>query len=262
MQDKSAAGSGFTLRVAASFNTAVKAAPSGRWGLGVKNPRSAPFLKSLCPMVVCTCPVCGAQGISGHERAFIRLYGYVVTCHGCGAKLTVGGRPDFQIQFGATEVGIEVTEAVSEQYAAYSALAEREFPGVFLEPGHFRWGSPNLSVDKMRSLLRQSQLSASPWVGDYAEREWASYMQSAIESKLIKLAKPGFHHFSENWLSIYDNLPLCHIHLEKAIAFLLPTLAAYWSKRPSFSAIYIEHGPVIAMLSPTNVRYLSLCDLW
>ena len=38
----------------------------------------------------CTCPVCGAQGISGHERAFIRLYGYVVTCHGCGAKLTVG----------------------------------------------------------------------------------------------------------------------------------------------------------------------------
>lgn len=171
-------------------------------------------------------------------------------------------RPDFQIQFGATEVGIEVTEAVSEQYAAYSALAEREFPGVFLEPGHFRWGSPNLSVDKMRSLLRQSQLSASPWVGDYAEREWASYMQSAIESKLIKLAKPGFHHFSENWLSIYDNLPLCHIHLEKAIAFLLPTLAAYWSKRPSFSAIYIEHGPVIAMLSPTNVRYLSLCDLW
>ncbi len=171
-------------------------------------------------------------------------------------------RPDFQIQLGTSEVGVEVTEAVSEQYAAYSALAEREFPDVFLEPGHFRWGSPKLSIDEMRSLLRQTQLSASPWVGDRAEREWASYMQSAIESKLVKLAKPGFRHFSENWLSIYDNLPLCHIHLEKAIAFLLPTLAACWSKRPGFSAIYIEHGPVIAMLSPTSVRHLSLCDLW
>jgi hypothetical protein len=30
MQDKSAPGGGFTLRVAASFNIAVKTAPSGR----------------------------------------------------------------------------------------------------------------------------------------------------------------------------------------------------------------------------------------
>lgn len=171
-------------------------------------------------------------------------------------------RPDFHITFGASQVGVEVTEAVSEQYAAYSALAEREFPDVFLEPGHFRWGSPKLSVDEMRSLLRQPQLSAPPWVGDRAEREWALYMQSVIESKLTKLAKPGFRLFSENWLSIYDNLPLCHIHLGKAIAFLLPTLASCWSRSPCFSVIYIEHGPVIVRLSPSSVRHLALSDLW
>lgn len=171
-------------------------------------------------------------------------------------------RPDFHIQMGISEVGVEVTEAVTKQYAAYSALAEREFPDVFLEPGHFRWGSPILSTEEMRSLLRQGQLTAKPWIGDRAEREWALYMQSVIETKLTKLAKPGFCHFSENWLSIYDNLPLCHIHLEKAISFLLPTLEACWSRNPAFSAIYIEHGPVIAMLSRSEVRHLVLCDLW
>ena len=42
MQDKSAAGSGFTLRVAASFNTTVKTAPAFglRWTLRDKAPRS------------------------------------------------------------------------------------------------------------------------------------------------------------------------------------------------------------------------------
>ncbi len=47
MQDKSAAGGGFTLRVAASFNIAVKAAPACglRWALRDKAPRSALYLK-------------------------------------------------------------------------------------------------------------------------------------------------------------------------------------------------------------------------
>jgi len=171
-------------------------------------------------------------------------------------------RPDFLVQFGETQIGVEVTEVISEQYAAYSALAEREFSDVFLEPGHFRWGAPKLTTDGMRSLLHQDQLSSSPWVGDSAEREWALYIQSTVESKLLKLAKPGFSHFSNNWLSIYDNLPLCHIDLEKALSFLQSTLADIWSRRPTFATVYVEHGPVIVRLSRSEEQHLILCDLW
>jgi hypothetical protein len=171
-------------------------------------------------------------------------------------------RPDFLVQFGETPIGIEVTEAISEQYAAYSALAEREFPDVLIEPGHFRWGRPKLTTNEMRALLRQDQLSASPWVGDRAEREWALYIQSIVESKLAKLAKPGFSHFSENWLSIYDNLPLCHIDLEKAVSFLQPALVTLWPRALTFSAIYVEHGPVIVKLTRFETRHLLLYDLW
>lgn len=58
--------------------------------------------------------------------------------------LTHRDRPDFHLQSGSRDIGIEVTEAISEQYAAYAALAEREFPGAWLEPAHFKWGAPKL----------------------------------------------------------------------------------------------------------------------
>ncbi len=171
-------------------------------------------------------------------------------------------RPDFLLRFGKTEIGIEVTEAISEQYAAYSALAEREFPDVFLEPGHFRWGTPNITVEEMRTLLRQNQLTSTPWVGNRPEREWAFCIEGIIDSKLEKLAKPQFGRFNENWLAIYDNLPLPHIDLEKAISFLLPALVSRWPRISSFNSIFIEHGPVVVKLTPTHTRHLVLHNLW
>jgi hypothetical protein len=45
MQNMSCGSVRRLLRVAASFNTAVKAAPSGRWTLRDKAPRSALYLQ-------------------------------------------------------------------------------------------------------------------------------------------------------------------------------------------------------------------------
>lgn len=171
-------------------------------------------------------------------------------------------RPDFLLRSGARYIGIEVTEAVSEQYAAYSALAEREFPSVWLEPGHFRWGATKLTVEEMRAILRRGKLTAEPWAGDLAEREWASYMASIVETKIQKLAKAEFEKFPKNWLAIYDNLPMPTIHLGNAIDFLRPLLRNHWGRSPAFQAIFIEHGPIIARLSATSKRHLHLKDLW
>lgn len=178
------------------------------------------------------------------------------------ASLTHRDRPDFLLECNETKIGIEATEAISEQYASYVALAEREFPDSFLELGHFRWGSPKLSTEKMRELLRQEHLTSPPWVGDRPEREWALYFQSVIEVKLLKLAKPGFEKFHENWLDIYDNLGLPQIHLEKAIGFLIPELERVWTSTPGFHAIYIEHQSIIVKITPNETIYLVLHDLW
>lgn len=171
-------------------------------------------------------------------------------------------RPDSLIQFGTQKIGVEITEAVSTQYAAYCALAEREFPDVFLEPAHFRWDSPSLSAEEMRALLRQSQLTSVGWVGDRPEQEWALFIQSIVDAKLAKLAQPGFEKFDQNWLAVYDNLPLPNVHLAKAIELLQPLIEDRWSSDPCFHALFIEHGPIIVCITPEGSKHLLLNDLW
>jgi hypothetical protein len=159
-------------------------------------------------------------------------------------------------------VGIEVTEAISEQYAAYCALAAREFPDVLLEPAHFRWGVRKLSVNQMRDLLRQSQLTSSGWAGDRPEQEWALFIQSVVRTKLGKLACADFCKFDRNWLSVYDNLPLPHIHLGRAITYLQPLLEDLWLGAPGFDTLFVEHGPVIAEITAKGSTQFLLNDLW
>ena len=171
-------------------------------------------------------------------------------------------RPDILIQLENSMIGVEITEAISQQYAEYCALAEREFPDVFLEPAHFRWGSPKLTVKQMRKLLRQSQLNSGGWEGNRPEQEWAEFILSAIQMKLQKLAHPDFTKFEKNWLSIYDNLPLPHINLEKALTFLRPLIQNCWYCSPGFDKFFIEHGPVIAQITERSSEHLVLKDLW
>lgn len=171
-------------------------------------------------------------------------------------------RPDFLIDDDGKLIGVEITEAISQQYAAYCALAEREFPGALLELAHFRWDSPKRTVEEMRTLLRQTQLTSDGWAGDHPEREWALFMQSAIDNKIGKLAHPDFAKFERNWLSIYDNLPMPNIHLGNAIGFLQPLLQDRWARSPGFDAVFIEHGPVIAHITSTGSNHLLLKDLW
>jgi hypothetical protein len=177
-------------------------------------------------------------------------------------SVTRRDRPDCLIVSGPKTIGVEITEAVSPEYAAYSALAEREFPDVFLQPGHFRWGAPQMSVPEMRELLQQTHLSGPPWAGDRAEREWALFIHSVIDNKLEKLNRPGFEVFESNWLAIYDNLPLPHIHLADAITYLRPLLEDRWLRTPGFDTIFVEHGPVVAQIQRVGSEHLILHDLW
>ncbi len=171
-------------------------------------------------------------------------------------------RPDALIQADSMMIGVEISEAITPQYAEYCALAEREFPGKWLEPAHFRWGAPSLTVKEMRALLQQDRLTSDGWAGNTPEQEWAHFILSLVETKLEKLSKDGFERFDQNWLAIYDNLPLPNIYLERAIDLLRPMLERQWQKMPGFDALFVEHGPVIAEITATGSIHLILNDLW
>jgi hypothetical protein len=181
---------------------------------------------------------------------------------GFPVSVTHRDKPDFLVTQHSLQSGIEATEAISEQYAAFSALAEREFPDVLLDPGHFKWDSPRRNVEEMRAILRKGHLTAPPWVGDRPEEEWALYMESIVRTKLRKLRRPDFTKFPENWLAIYNNLPIPNVHLQRASDRLLPKIADVWRDTPTFQRIYIEHGPVILEIQRHDTAHLVLEDLW
>ena len=156
-------------------------------------------------------------------------------------------KPDFILKESFSTVGIEVTEAVSKQFAAYCALAEREYPKSSIDLGLFRWGKKDLTIPEMRALLAKNKSVSSG--GDNPEHEWALYLNGIIRKKLRKFAHPEFVKYDINYLLIYDNLPLSNVHVKKAAEYLIPEITDIWDLTPTFDAVIIERGPVIVKIT-------------
>ena len=158
-------------------------------------------------------------------------------------------KPDFILKESLTTIGIEVTEAISKQFAAYCALAEREYPESCIDLGLFRWGKPDLTIQEMRSHLEKNKLVSSGWAGDRPEQEWALYINNIIRKKLQKLAHHEFIKYHKNYLLIYDNLPLPNVHAQNAAEYLIPEISDIWEQQPAFDAIIVERGPVLVNIT-------------
>ena len=171
-------------------------------------------------------------------------------------SVTHRDRPDFLLQIADSKVGVEVTEAITEQFANYSAHAARECLGALVEPTHFRWGAPAPTRLQMDALFHQTELSSDGWAGNSAEKEWALAIQHFVDQKLEKLAHPDFERFGQNWLAIYDNLPLPHFDLEKAVSFLAPLIANRWTDTVSFDSIFVACGTTVVRLTARGANYL------
>jgi hypothetical protein len=171
-------------------------------------------------------------------------------------------RPDVLIIAGGIQIGLEITEAIPAQFAALCAFSEYDSPGCWLSLDRVPWNAPKLSKKEMRTLLARSAAASSGWVGNEPEVEWAYFMQKVVDTKLKKLARPEFIKFSQNWLSIYDNLPMPNIDLTDAVAILRPLLKDCWECQPSFDTLFIECRRTIVKITASMSEYLVLNDLW
>lgn len=171
-------------------------------------------------------------------------------------------KPDFFAYLGDSKIGIEVTEATSQNYAECRALAAREFPDAIIDLGLFRPGKPKLSAAEIRKSLSEKRLRSEGWGGNSVEHEWASYIQARVDEKLIKLPRYNIHDCPETWLSIYSNTPLPNVHQEEALDILYPLLRDYWSRTPAFAALFIEYGQTIIRITAKGWEKFTLHDLW
>lgn len=178
-------------------------------------------------------------------------------------------RPDFLLCCNGTDIGIEVTEATSEDYSEHLAYAAKNTPQSFIQPSHFRYDRP-LGRQKKNNLLAQTQLTGYGWAGDEPEKEWSLYIRDAIISKSRKLMEPNFQKFLKNWLLVYDNTPCSFLNKE----LLLPHIQNLASNEAikNFDAIFVETGwheedhatasSIIICLAQSNIEIFDIKDLW
>jgi hypothetical protein len=191
-------------------------------------------------------------------------------------------RPDVVMRTGNGQVGIEITEAIPEQFAHLCAVAQQKYPGHLLPAIHPLWDAPTFTPAEMKALLEKSSakeggadqaerdsanfylrcVASGGWVADQAEREWANFILNCVNAKLDNLAKPDFGKYDQNWLAIYDNLPLPHVNLGHAVAILRPLLTNRWLCHPAFDALFVEHNLTIAKITATASMHFAVNNLW
>lgn len=169
-------------------------------------------------------------------------------------------RPDFLLTCRNLTIGIEVTEAVSQNNAKAATLLV-EATGKSTTP-IVSYESPAFISDTIKSrkeLLEDMENGdiGQWWNGDSVERSWAEAMIHCIKGKLGKARSHDYGLYDENWLLIYDNWTAPLLALEIALtdlqAGIKPTNP--WS---TFSRIFILRYKVLVELFPETVLFHSV----
>ena len=63
------------------------------------------------------------------------------------------------LHMGRDNIGIEVTEAIPQDYATASALSEKENPSAIIDMSLFKWGSQPRGLDELRMIISQEKMT-------------------------------------------------------------------------------------------------------
>ena len=155
-------------------------------------------------------------------------------------------RPDLVLSCGTGKTGIEITNAVPEDWKRAEAEKERitnpdDVPCVLFVPS-FRIRDQKRSKDEIRKMARnQAQAQLRPHMGNSIERNWVEAMVCITEHKAGKFAAPGFAEHDKNWLLIHDNWsPGIHGCHEAAKSLARQLFSCKW--RNPFEKIFILKG--------------------
>jgi len=177
-------------------------------------------------------------------------------------KLQHQDKPDFLLNIGDIQVGVEFTEAIPTDLAHASALAEDEAPDGVIDMSLFKWRGQKRTTNELRDILASNKLTGPGWIGDDLKRNWTEAISDNVLNKTKKLSSEGFTRFDNNWLLIYDNLPQQMSDITKAIDCLESWIGDYWNNKKGFQAIFIETGNrIVEFLSSTH-KIMKINDLW
>lgn len=176
-------------------------------------------------------------------------------------RLVHEDKPDFRVYYSERELGIEFSEATSQEMAETAALAAREGKDSLLFMDQFKRGTKKRTASERRKIIQDKKFGAG-WADDEPEREWKLCMMDRVLAKTEDFNKPDFEKFDKNWLLIYDNLPLPHIKIDVAMRYLMKHLNRYWLKKNRYDGVLIETGNELVEIHPPKWNQKPIIDLW
>lgn len=169
-------------------------------------------------------------------------------------------RPDFLLSVNGLKIGIEHTEAISQNEAQKDVLRDKiECSDVhFLS--HAIPGEPKRSSKTLIEEILNDE-AGEGWHGDAVEREWASAMSYSAKTKLTKVVKPGFERFQHDWLIIYDNWHLPALKLEEGVTYLSELLVESGAFQ-EFQLVFVLSGGCICEFGLNETKVYDAVNLW
>lgn len=175
-------------------------------------------------------------------------------------RLVHRDRPDFMLSMGFRHIGIEHTEAISQNEAHKAVLRQRGF-------GPSTWYISRVSPDEPRKRYKKliQEIEANDpgdgWEDNSPEIEWADVMLYFLGDKLNAMKKDGFQRFDEDWLIIYDNWNLPALRVHEAAQFFFEAVQQMGSSQ-EFHHIFIMSNQLFCEVSATDYKVYRTNDLW
>lgn len=178
-------------------------------------------------------------------------------------------KPDFLLTMGGKNIGIEHTDARSENETRKDALRRSEGIGgsihfaIPVEPDE-----PKRTTEELREEIKANPHKGGWGDQDSTDQKWSRVMLNIIDKKEQKLLKPEFSRYDEDWLLIRDawtDIP----DPENATKYLLSKIQAREAKL-IFHRIFIisnsDRGPVCevteseSLIHPRNDLWVEIKD--
>jgi hypothetical protein len=172
-------------------------------------------------------------------------------------------KPDFALQFASRDIGLEFTEAVSEEQAETDALAYHMNKSVLLFTDQFKKDMPKRTAAQRRRIIENPPRGGPGWGDDRGVPEWVEWIMGFIRKKTRDLAKPDFDKHAENWLLVYDNLPVPFAQdTPKRWTDLSERLHHYFTGVCHYGTIFIDSANELAELNSVGCSVQPIVDLW
>jgi hypothetical protein len=179
------------------------------------------------------------------------------------ASLNHRDKPDFLLQLAGHHVGLEFTEAVSEEEVEIDALAYRMNKSVLLFTDQFKKDMPKRTAAQRRQIIESPPRGGPGWGDDRGVPQWVEWMVSFIQKKTRDLAKPDFDKYAENWLLIYDNLPVPFAQdTPKRWTELGAKLHHYFTEVCHYSTLFVDSADGLAELTSIGCTVQPIVNLW